>query len=507
MKRSTVLPPGILFNLTTDTQSQTSPHLNSRNETSEHQRTCEWIFPFGIRRICRFLFPLSVALVFVMVVILAQVSHAQAPNGTIPTTFFGQTLVNPGSTYPTVPVGNMGKESAAEWSYIEQTAPSGSGCPGTVNCTHTYNWSMLDTYLSTATAHGVPFMFFFTEAPPWATNGVDCRSIPPGQACRGPVVPDHTLDQQAFVTALVNRYNGGSHGYIGSYELGNETDYAGTPAQYAAQSDRIVKAIKAVNPSALIVGMGWAQPDGYYQSGGAFDQMWAAWKAIPGNSAHLDVVSYHGYPHTANVVPEIVISGAGASGGQGSCASTGFVPCVKAAIARDSVTNFSGGTPKVWDTEGSWGTNSGYSGSQPAFIGRFLLLSWAAGTSQQAWYSWDNSQWGSISGNSANITAYQQVHNWMIGSTMVSPCALAAGSTWTCTLGNSGSTYEAVWNTSGSTSFTIPAGAWTSYRDLSGAEKSISGSDTTVSIGTLPILLVGSGSPVAPPTGLTATTH
>lgn len=423
-------------------------------------------------------------------------------------TFSGGGAPNEFSTL-NVSIGNMGKESAAEWSYIEQNAPTGSGCPGTVNCNHTYDWSVLDGYVSTAASHNLPFMYFFTEAPPWATGSVGCRTISVGQACRGPVLSSHTADQQAFVTALVTRYNGNNgHGLISSYELGNEEDYEGTFAQYAAQSDLIVKAIKAVNPSAMIVGMGWDHPDGHYAQGGDFDQFWAAWGAIPENSRHLDVVSYHGYPHDANVVPEIVISGAGASGGVGNCASTGYAPCIQAAIARNNVTTFAGGTPALRDTEGSWG-HSISSSFQPAYVARMLLLTWAAGVNEQLWYAWDGgSTFGQLSGIPANTSAYQQTYKWMVGSTMTSPCAIQSGAVWTCALTeSSGKSALAVWDTTGPSSYSITAGTYSDYKDLSGNTNTVAGGTTSVSIGLQPILLEGNGngsSPPAAPSGLTA---
>ena len=458
MKRCTVLPPVRVFHPATNTTSQTWHDRSSRREIGRQAKTDaqfssvylyeysseevdffeglrllmarekgrrRLISSFAITPFSIFLLPLSLLLLFA-VVMFAQLSYAQAPNGTIPATFFGMTFSggNAPSEYAAQPaaitssMGTMGKESAAEWSYIEQNAPTGSGCPGTTNCTHTYNWTVLDGYVNTAFNHGLPFMFFFTEAPPWATNSVGCRSIAPGQACRGPIVSGHTADQQAFVTALVTRY--GSK--IGSYELGNEEDYQGTWAQYAAQSDLYVKAIKAVSPSALIVGMGWDHPDGHYAQGGDFDQFWSAWGAIPNNSRHLDVVSFHGYPHTfcapSCVVPEIVISNNGlGTQGSGNCATTGYAKCIQNAIARNGVTSFRGGTPLLRDTEGSWGT-ANYTIPAPAFISRMLLLNWAAGVSEHQWsYPDGGSVYGQLDGITANISAYQQTYNWMAGST------------------------------------------------------------------------------------------
>ena len=88
--------------------------------------------------------------------------------------------------------------------------------------------------------------------------------------------------------------------------------------------------------------------------------------------------------------------------------------------------------------------------------------------------------------------AYQQVHDWMLGSTLQS-CSVS-GTTWTCGLAQSnGSQAEIIWDTSqtcsngtcGSIQYSAPS-IYLSYSDLSGATRSING---TVPVGIKPILL------------------
>src|SRR5438477_502986 len=82
------------------------------------------------------------------------------PGGPIRASLFGMNFSggNAPAEYSTltVSIGNMGKESAAEWGWIEPNRPVGAGCPGTVNCTHSYDWSTLDGYVATASAHNLP---------------------------------------------------------------------------------------------------------------------------------------------------------------------------------------------------------------------------------------------------------------------------------------------------------------------------------------------------------------
>ena len=315
--------------------------------------------------------------------------------------------------------------------------------------------------------------------------------------CSGPITD--TVDFGAFIDALVTRYNvGSSHGTINAYETGNEQDYIGTAAQMAAQIKEFVAHIKAINLSALIVGIGAEGSDTWYEqvstpcSGQYFDCIWAAWKAIDSN-AHFDALTFHGYPHTGGVTnpgtPEVVIGGPGTV--DTTACPYGYAKCIQMAISRDNVTTFAGGTPQLWDTESDWGATPGGGTTPDAFIGRFMLLNWAAGVSHQEWFFYDGSgSTGQILGYPDRVTAYQQVHDWMVGSTMNQNCALISGSTivWTCGLKNSaGVQTQAVWNTSGSSSYTVPSG-YAHYKDLAGNTTAISGS--TVTIGIQPILLV-----------------
>ena len=474
--------------------------------------------------------------------------YSAAQSGPVPAKLFGQTFISISSytnNAANIPIGNLGKQVGGYWGYIEPYAPGSSGASscsgGTASGSHCYYWTVLDNYAAAAKAHGLSFQWTMDNAPPWAvTNSSGCYSggnpgPGPSSITQCPGIIADTASFGAFMDALVTRYNvGSSIGTINSYELGNETDYTGTPSQFAAQWEEMVSHIKAINPSALIVAYGQMDPDTSYapnpcgatNQGGqdnCFDSIWAAWKAINPN-AHIDALSIHGYPHSATGngsldLPEVLVGGPGTVPGEPctSAGTPGYLPCVKAAISRDSVTTYQGGTPQIWDTEGSWGTAGGslnYGGqgataSQVAFLGRFMLLAWSGGMSAQEWYSWDNGSWGCIGCQSADATAYSQVRSWMVGANMTGGCALNPGSTvvWTCPMTlASGKQALAVWNTSGASSFSISAGQWTDFRDLSGGTSSIGSGTTSVAIGVQPILLetAGSTSAPAPPTGLNA---
>jgi hypothetical protein len=444
-----------------------------------------------------------------------------AQTGPIPASHFGQTFIELNSYSQAAGYdGNLGKEILGSWPYLEPDAPGSANALTCSNATkqvingvtHCFHWAVLDTYVAKAKANNLIFQWTYDESPSWPVSGVGC-STPAGngvEMCTGPLTD--LTNFGVMIDALVSRYNvGSSIGTIQAYELGNEDeqgDYTGTPAQLATQFETMTTHVRSLNARALIVGIGSQGIDSAYCSGCYLDTVWAQWKLIPSNHAHLDAVTFHGYPHGYAPVPEIVVGGPGSSVGEG-CNNVGYAPCAKAAISRLGITTFAGGTPPLYDTEGSWGTNSLTAAKQIAYIGRSLLLNWSAGVTNQDWYAWDNSAWGCISCQAANITAWKQVYNWMVDSTMTT-CALVSGSTvvWTCKLTeSSGKSAIAVWDTSGSSNYTTSAGSFADYRDLAGNTTTISSSTTSVPVGIQPILLETDGTastaPTAP-TGLSA---
>ena len=142
-------------------------------------------------------------------------------------------------------------------------------------------------------------------------------------------------------------------------------------------------------------------------------------------------------------------------------------------------------------------------------MARNYLIHWSNGISRFYWYGYyHSSSIGTLwtptpSANPGTLnaagTAYAQVYNWIVGSTLTAPCS-SSSNAYTCglTLSN-GSQALAVWNTSGNASYTPPV-QYTQYKDLTGATHTVTGS---ITIGYAPVLLVGAGTTApAPPTNL-----
>jgi hypothetical protein len=388
-------------------------------------------------------------------------SASDVSRSAIPSSLFGMAVTSK-RDWPTVPFGELGKATEVGWPYIEQTQG-------------VYVWTNLDRWVSIANAHNTPLNWALQYAPPWAvTDRSSCSTLALAgiKGCSADVT--NLTDMNAFFTALTQRYNGkNGHGFIAVYELYNEPEnfFKGDTANLVAQTVALYKAVQANSPNSLVAGMGVDYPDAYYAPGKYMDTYWAA-----GGVKTLSAVCFHGYPHHSSDVPEIVNT---------------FVPYVTAAMARNGIP----ATP-IWDTEGSWGnvTEAGWNitdpGQQAAWVARSYLLHWSDGVSRFDWYGWDAYPWGALWTSSSEINeaglAYGQVYTWMVGATMSAPCSVS-GTVWTCGLTKPGGTGTlAVWNTSGSSSYT-PGAEYKHYRDLSGNTSLITGGSVT--IGIKPILL------------------
>jgi hypothetical protein len=208
-------------------------------------------------------------------------------------------------------------------------------------------------------------------------------------------------------------------------------------------------------------------------------------------SAAVDIISTHIYPST--YTPEQIPN--------------------EIAVVRSYLSAADLAKP-FWTGEGGWGENStatevsdGDPDMEAAFVARFEIMNWATGLTRAYWYEWDNPAYGtlwsptSINGCSTTFTsgyvckpgsAYQQVYDWLLGSTL-GACSVT-GTVWTCTLTqSSGSIAEIIWDTSQScnngsctTSQQSVPSVYVSYGDLTGARYSISG---TVPVSIKPILL------------------
>lgn len=378
------------------------------------------------------------------------------------------------SGWPTVPFGSLRLwDTSTGWSQINSSSGS-------------YDWSVLDQWMSAAKNHNVDMVYTFGRTPQWASShpSDSICNFGPGQ-CDPPkdLNADGTGPDQIwkdFVTAIATH----SAGRIKYWELWNEPQntfyWNGTIAQMVRMAGDARAIIKGIDPNAELLSPG---------TGVRFKALkWTANYLAAGGGQYADIIAAHGYV-------------------QGSCPNN--PPDVTSIPSRVSgfetmLKSFGQNQKPLWITEFSWGdqvptcfTNANL---QAAFVAQSHLLYYGAGARRLYWYSWDNGARGTLwtpQGQGGVVlpagAAFGQVSRWLTGATFTQGCS-ASGSIWTCELSRPGG-YQGlvVWNSSktcttvcATSPYTFPP-QYIKYRDLSGNVYSLSGS--TVAIGFKPVLL------------------
>ena len=411
-------------------------------------------------------------------------SLAIGQSGPIPANFFGVhdnfAAGNNSSPFPLVSFG-----ATRFWDLNNVTWPQIETANGV------YNWTALDNWVATLSSHGVTdIIWTFGYTPLWAApqgagNGGQFGSCYP-PVVAGNIANYDSATMRAFITALATRYKGKIKHYETWNEPGGAPFYCGTLAQLVAIQNDVYNTVKAIDPTATVhtpvMGISGSSGDCNNTVGGPG---WPLGSFMTANgTSNFDVVDVHLYPYPAGTYPE-----AGNS--------------VMIANALCGMAHFGISGKPLWDTESSWYPSIA---NQVAYVARHYLYFWSRGVARSYWYSYDTTNLGDLFASGSLTTtgvAYQQVYNWMVGSTMTVRCAIQSGAVWTCGLTlASGTNALAVWNTGGSSSYT-PAAGYTQYKDLAGNAHTLG---SAVTIGLEPILLVGSaGTLPNPPTGLAAT--
>lgn len=420
--------------------------------------------------------------------------------GAVPSNFFGMHF----NSFPTaITIGAAGKGGCIQWADI-QTTPTN------------YYWTLLDSQVAAAKAHGVDYLYSFNiRWPQWAIAPADqsyCKPEPtfcPLHAINycydKPIISDLT----AFAKAVVKRYG---HDHI-VYELMNEpyddSPTLGTPGatvtpqQMAVVTSAIYSAIRATDPQAFIVSASMYSGYGSNSYANYFSQYFAA-----GAPTSVDAISVHGYTQSvangdAGIPTDVPESITTEYGNLLTCTGSHNQTCNY--ILGNSTSGLGAVIAEyepgktLWDTEGSWDTPTqspdfSTDAEQAAFIGRWYLIHWGAGFQRAYWYSYDNSIFGtmkqSLTGSPLQEEAFTNVQSWMTGRQMNQTCTWNSDHvTWTCGFVGSNNYHSlAVWDTAGSESYTPPSpSTYTQYRDLAGNVTSYDGS-SSVTIGISPIL-------------------
>jgi polysaccharide biosynthesis protein PslG len=386
--------------------------------------------------------------------------------------FFGQSISEiQASHFPTVPFGGVRLwDTNTTWGQIETSSGS-------------YSWIELDTWLRSMSSHGKDSMYTFGRVPHWA-------SMRPSEACPydaaslGCAAPPADVDSgdnrwKTFVTALVRHSLSSPELHIAYYEMWNEPDlkrnWTGTPAQLVTMAKDAYAIIHSLDPKAKLVGPTASTanqygvhylPD-YYAAGGANAQ---------------DIVGLHAYLYT------------GSSFSTTPAAITTSIGQLKALMLKYNISS-----KPIWFTEGNWngdGLGSLTDAQKAAYLAQEYMLMWSTdAVSRYYWYSWDSkvgTLWTASKGLTPAGTAYDQLADWLIGSTHTSKaCEEASDGTWTCTLTlSTGYPAEIIWNPGVSKTITVGAAFATSRTLTNSTVHSIAGHQ--VAIGALPVLIIES---------------
>lgn len=317
-----------------------------------------------------------------------------------PTTIWGDYSASAAAAYRQTPWPEIGAGTLRLW--------DGNGCTwrNIERSKGVYTWTRFDYYLGLCVAHGAKPMVVIGNGPDWATTQPGAQ---PGlYVGYNPYPPALDADWQDWCTALATHMV--AQGFPGAiYEIWNEVNalwaggFSGTTARLVELTQLAQAAVKAVDPTAIILTPNFTGGEGIIGSSGntlpALDKFIAA-----GGMAYVDGVSIHGYNSLAPWPrPEGLI--AHATNIKNLLRSTGY--------AEKPVYNTEWGFG-LW-SEGAPGTGPFHStispnvpaGATPApdampeakaasYVTRMILLCWLVGFKSHCHYSLDGFNWASI---------------------------------------------------------------------------------------------------------------
>jgi len=349
-----------------------------------------------------------------------------------------------------------------------------------------YDWSHLDKWLKEGREHKVAYMLTLALTPQWASSAPDdpqCNDAPgecdpPDDLTTDGLGTDqHWID---FLTAVVNH----AAGRIKYWEIWNEPYekfyWNGTYRQLVRMAQDARMVIQSIDPNARVL-------NGGVPAQHRFALKWWYGYAAAGGFNYADIIALHGdvrtFPEECGVYPQPE-------------------NLINVAAALETVLLQYGQDEKpVWDTEASWGptVNDCFNDQdlQAAFLARFYFMHRSLGFGRFYWRAWidqDGGLYDFQNGIHKAGIAYGVIHYWLLGNTLITPCA-ALGTLWTCDFtGPDGYVGQAIWDTSKSCSDGVcDTGNQTvdpqfvDYVDLDGNTTQIE--DNTVPVGAKPIWL------------------
>jgi hypothetical protein len=302
----------------------------------------------------------------------------RSPGDAVPAEFFSMGM---NGTYPTQPIGLLGKKPGTTWAWLE----TGRGV---------YDWKPMDKYVDLAAAHGVKGIWTLDGTPKWAGPS---RTLP----------PTNLHDLTEFSKAMALRYKGKIKYYEYMNEPNLDSEWTGTYAQAVAMAGAFYRGIKVGDPAALVGGPGLAV-NGYHRPNAPTASVMTDWLGgflEAGGAQYSDFASYHAFACNEGQY--------GCQHGFGckfpdvlGCAG---LPLKKQFKAFQAVMDANGMSGKpVIISEGGWGPdrNITLAGSTIATVEaqgeyverwfRTLASENPNGLAMVSWYMWSGGKWGTL---------------------------------------------------------------------------------------------------------------
>ena len=312
----------------------------------------------------------------------------------------------------------------------------------------TWDFTRLDFLVNRALEHHVEPYLALGQTPPWAA--VDPKAWSPYEPGFSSPPKNHD-DWRNYLRVVATRYRG----KIPCYEIWNEPNwggfYAGSPANLVELEKAAATILKQVDPATTVISPGICFTQSYSGRLFLFNYLRA------GGGRQTDVIAAHFYTGDVGVF------------------TIGEMLKIKKLLAE-----FKLSSRPLWNTETGIGTPP-LANPDPIPMRRAAgeiacehLISWACGFERYYYYAWDNGNLGLVEGGSGGLGvpvkpvahAYGAIREWLLGATMETLEADAAG-TWTCRLARpDGRRSLIVWNLDQEVDFSLKGMKLTQAKDL-----------------------------------------
>lgn len=379
----------------------------------------------------------------------AQREALTYPTETVPRAFFGSHVLHERNLPVFADATRAGSvriwdSAGAQWAFVQKSRPVGTR--------RTYQWRGLDERVSAARDAGQDvLMVLGGYAPAWASLDPDADASPPlGNHCfRCDERPRRPADWRNWVTDVVTRYQGKG---IRFWEIWNEpafnaghdwcpdpdscvsalgSGFRGSPEQLLQLQNDAADIVHRLDPQAKVVSAGVS-----YLHRGYLDYFLRI-----GGGRSADVIGYHLYlaGHPELLMPQVLAVKALMRD-----AGVGDKPLWSTESAIEQINPDL--DPAVQAAQAAGRPAPSVDALGPAYLARFMLVSWASGLGRVYHYAWDGGHpWPSstaVLSKSSNAIlglkdaglAYNTVASWLVGKRLTGVDSGAQGGAWRLSL-------------------------------------------------------------------------